>query len=942
MKKILTLAALFSALFGKAQWSNTTNQFYDSLFMQVAVAPASQRNPLVLPSYPDGGYFVIWEDDRNINTTKTDIYAQKYDATGKRLWADNGIPVANGPNAQHYTFPSNQDYRNRSFAATDSAGGFYLCYVDDSVTNYYWSRIAVQHVQKKGTAVFPGAGYIVATTPANENYSYSSPLLIPDGAKGFYIGYIQNFLGASRAYVYCYKDEGGVMKAYGGGLMNENAVQRSQLTPCGIRLYIDYPGTTVNEYAIWPDRQGGCNIIMSMNGNVGDQGPMLAFNKVFRAKKKSIVKTFRRNTSGYACPRITQYDSGKVYVQYYFDKDRWESYCGTPDNVYVVASERILSVGYLLLDIGGYDYLYPKGISLATDGNIGADVMAVMTRSLKNNSVTDYFLKGYAYPNEIYDSVPYQRAAYSNPDFGYNTKSPQKMNKLAVFRDTILGTGIYYPDFSLAGGGGNVYAASLIGNGGARNVCLQYLQLEKESTGSYALSIKTRSKLGEVIGKEVSSGFTGTSISYDHPMIAVDDFGQGVFYIRNYYGSAQISPIVNGTELAWGAMGRSIGTAVFNAGYYNLDQPYFSVHSFIGDGLLAFRENRFVPGTTYENISARHIDSLKELHYKPPYKPVLLVPNPYGGTYAHTAVLTGSSNEFSLIEIYSPSAKAFQIATPFAELLDNFNFGTIQSNLFQNTGAVRRYNGKAYLDRNFSLSAENDPAGKAYINLRLFFTKTEFDALKAADASIKTPSDLLIVQQPVTSNIPSAYTPVAGEQAFFPVTWKAVDSGYYVETRATALGNFFLLKGESVQLCPGGSGSIVSNLSGSSYQWQIGTGSSFVNLSNGGNYGGVNSSTLQLTGMPSSLSGLQFRCVVDGVNSNVTVLRFANTWTGAVDNDWNKAGNWSCGSVPDQYTDVVINSGDIVVNGNVACRTLTINPGASLTVTSGHSLKVMF
>lgn len=939
MKKIFTLAALLAAFVGAAQWSNTTNQFYDSLFMQVAAAQASQNSPLVLPSFPDGGYFVIWQDDRNSGTTKTDIYAQKYDTKGKRLWAENGVPVVAGPNAQHYTFSSNQDYRNRSFAATDSAGGFYLCYTDDSVTNYYWSRIAVQHVLQNGNAVFPGPGYIVATTPANENYSYSSPLLIPDGAKGFYIAYSRNSLGANQVYVNCYKDEGGSMKYYGGGLMNENAVQRSRLSPCGIQLYIDYPGTTVQDYAIWPDRQGGCNLVMAMNGNVGDQGPMLAFNKVFRAKKKSIVKYYRRNTSGYACPQIAQYDSGKVYPMYTFQKDRWETICGTPDNVYVVASERILSVGYLLLDIGGYEYLYPKGITMATDSTLNADIIATTTRNLKNNQVTDYFLKGYAYPNEIYDSVPYQRSAYTNPDFGYNTKPPLKMNKLAIFRDTILGTGIYYPDFSLAGGGSNVYAASLMGNGGPRNVRLQFMQVERKAAGSYALSIKTKSELGEVIGKEVSSGFTGTSISYDHPMLAVDDFGQGVFYIRNFYGSTQISPLTNGTELAWGSMGRRIATAVYNASYYNIDQPVFSIHSFIGDGLLAFRETRNIPGNTGENISMRHIDSLKNLHYQPPYKPVLPL-GALGGSYAHPIVLTGSSNNYSLIEIYTQDAQAFHRTTPFAEIMDNYNFGTVQSQLYQHKGAIRKYNNKVYLDRNFYISAENDPAGKAFVDLRLFFSKTEFDALKAADASIKNPGDLIIVRQPLTTFIPSEYAPVAGEQAIFPIAWKAVDSGYYVETRITALGNFFLMKGESAQLCPGGSATIVSNLSGSSYQWQAGTGSSFSNLSNGGNYNGTNTNTLQLSGLPSSLSGLQFRCVVDGAISNTTVLRFSNSWTGAVDSDWNKAGNWSCGSVPDQYTDVVINSGSIVVNSNATCRTLTINPSVSLTVTSGHTLTV--
>ena len=59
-----------------AQWSNTTNQFYDSLHMAVCTDVNTQQHPIVVKSYPDDGYFIIWEDGRNTATTKMDIYAQ--------------------------------------------------------------------------------------------------------------------------------------------------------------------------------------------------------------------------------------------------------------------------------------------------------------------------------------------------------------------------------------------------------------------------------------------------------------------------------------------------------------------------------------------------------------------------------------------------------------------------------------------------------------------------------------------------------------------------------------------------------------------------------------------------------------------------------------------------------------------------------------------------
>src|ERR1700709_2553187 len=82
-----------------AQWSNKTNYFADSLHMPVCTDVQTQQHPLTIRSYPDGGYIVFWEDNRNTASTKQDIYAQKYDKNGKRLWKLNGIPVVKGANS---------------------------------------------------------------------------------------------------------------------------------------------------------------------------------------------------------------------------------------------------------------------------------------------------------------------------------------------------------------------------------------------------------------------------------------------------------------------------------------------------------------------------------------------------------------------------------------------------------------------------------------------------------------------------------------------------------------------------------------------------------------------------------------------------------------------------------------------------------------------------
>ena len=156
--------------------------------MPVCTDVRTQQHSMIIKSYPDGGYILFWEDMRN-TASQQDIYAQKFDKNGNALWAANGVPVTTGLNNQHLYTATNADYRNYSYAATDSAGGFYITYIDDSLNNYYWPRICVQHIRKNGTAVFTGAGYIIATTPSGQGFTLGSPQLIADGNNGFYIGY---------------------------------------------------------------------------------------------------------------------------------------------------------------------------------------------------------------------------------------------------------------------------------------------------------------------------------------------------------------------------------------------------------------------------------------------------------------------------------------------------------------------------------------------------------------------------------------------------------------------------------------------------------------------------------------------------------------------------------------------------------------------------------
>ncbi len=131
------------------------------------------------------------------------------------------------------------------------------------------------------------------------------------------------------------------------------------------------------------------------------------------------------------------------------------------------------------------------------------------------------------------------------------------------------------------------------------------------------------------------------------------------------------------------------------------------------------------------------------------------------------------------------------------------------------------------------------------------------------------------------------------------------------------------------------------------YQWQIdaGEGDGFVNLDDDNIFSGVFTDSLVLTGMPSNLYGYKFRCIASkgGVDSisNAEELKFINRWTGDIDTAWENPANWSCGSVPGENTDVIITAGDIIINSEVAIRSITVLPGVNITVAENSSLAIL-
>ncbi len=81
------------------------------------------------------------------------------------------------------------------------------------------------------------------------------------------------------------------------------------------------------------------------------------------------------------------------------------------------------------------------------------------------------------------------------------------------------------------------------------------------------------------------------------------------------------------------------------------------------------------------------------------------------------------------------------------------------------------------------------------------------------------------------------------------------------------------------------------------------------------------------------------------VNTSITnTIQFSNTWIGtstsAAKSAWENPANWSRNVLPDANTNVIINSGNITIGTNAICKSISVNPGAHVTVKSGYTLVV--
>lgn len=204
--------------------------------------------------------------------------------------------------------------------------------------------------------------------------------------------------------------------------------------------------------------------------------------------------------------------------------------------------------------------------------------------------------------------------------------------------------------------------------------------------------------------------------------------------------------------------------------------------------------------------------------------------------------------------------------------------------------------------------------------------------------------------------VPAASFTITSDTAIIAVVSDSIPAGYLPVTITNSFGSdskngFYFDKPNKIELCPA-TASTSFTVSGGGYtykKWQVYNGSAYVDIVDDINYSGSNTNTLQLNNIPSSWYGNNYQFLYGNDLSSLSILnqghfviKFVNRWNGSASTAWEDPANWSCGTLPDSNTDVVINSGaNIILNSNTTIRSLVISPGATLTIATGVNLTVL-
>jgi len=132
----------------------------------ICTAKGNQQKVKMVPD-GSGGAIIVWEDSRNSGSSGLDIYAQRIDRYGNRVWQENGVPVANGTS-----------YEGNPVVVADGNGGAIIAWEDRRAT---YPGIYALRISGTGEPSWTETGVPVSSAPM---VTPSTPDIASDGDGG--------------------------------------------------------------------------------------------------------------------------------------------------------------------------------------------------------------------------------------------------------------------------------------------------------------------------------------------------------------------------------------------------------------------------------------------------------------------------------------------------------------------------------------------------------------------------------------------------------------------------------------------------------------------------------------------------------------------------------------------------------------------------------------
>lgn len=218
-----------SASTAHAGWGRTP------LGAPVVTAIGDQHRPSAVAD-GEGGAFLVFTD---LRAGGYDIYAQRINRAGNRVWGANGVPVCTAPGLQ-----------DMPRLVLDGAGGIVVTWEDHRGSAY---DVYAQRLDATGNRLWTGDGELVC----GANGDQVDPAITPDGAGGAFVAWT-DFRGGATSDVYAQHVNGS-----GAPTLAANGVALAAMSfdQDGVQLCSDGAG---GAFAVWNDFRNGANADLYM------------------------------------------------------------------------------------------------------------------------------------------------------------------------------------------------------------------------------------------------------------------------------------------------------------------------------------------------------------------------------------------------------------------------------------------------------------------------------------------------------------------------------------------------------------------------------------------------------------------------------------------------------------------------------------------------------